>query len=106
MPKITYVDVDGRSRTVDIAEGVSVMEGAVLNGVPGIEAVCGGACSCATCHVYVEPQWLERLPEPAELETAMLEFASGTQSNSRLSCQLRVTTGLDGLIVRTPKSQS
>ena len=106
MPKITYVDVDGRSRTVDLAEGVSVMEGAVLNGVPGIEAVCGGACSCATCHVYVEPQWLERLPEPAELETAMLEFASGTQANSRLACQLRVTAGLDGLIVRTPKSQS
>ena len=97
MPKITYVEVDGRSRTVDLAEGVSVMEGAVLNGVPGIEAVCGGACSCATCHVYLEPQWLERLPEPAELEN---ESEDRRDPDCRISRAAAIATLANGPAMR------
>lgn len=102
MPKVTYISHKGDRLTVDINEGFSVMEGAVSNGVDNIEAVCGGACACATCHVYVEGGWLEKLDPKSEEEAAMLDFASGVQPNSRLSCQIIVSTGLDGLVVSVP----
>ena len=105
MPKITYIEQNGNERTVDVPVGWSVMEGAVKNRVPGIDADCGGACACATCHVYVDPAWEDNLPPREEMEQSMLDFALEVKNNSRLSCQLRVTPALDGLIVRTPKSQ-
>lgn len=105
MPKITYIDQAGTERTVEVPEGWSVMEGAVKNAVPGIDADCGGACACATCHVYVDRAWLEKLPAKDEMEETMLDFAQDVKANSRLSCQLKVTATLDGLRVKTPNSQ-
>jgi len=105
MPKITYIDNSGKERVVEVPVGWTVMEGAVKNRVPGIDADCGGACACATCHVYVDPAWLEKLPKRQDMEEQMLDFAIELKSNSRLSCQIKVTHALDGLIVRTPKSQ-
>jgi len=105
MPKITFIQPDGREQTVEIAIGWSVMEGAVRGLVPGIDADCGGACACATCHVYVDPAWTTALPAKSEMEETMLDFAQDARSNSRLSCQLRVTSDMDGLIVRVPSSQ-
>ena len=105
MPKITYIDQSGKERTVEVPAGWTVMEGAVKNRVPGIDADCGGACACATCHVYVDPAWLDKLPKRQDMEEQMLDFAIELKSNSRLSCQIKVTPALDGLIVRTPKSQ-
>ncbi len=105
MPKITFIQPDGRTQTVEVAPGWSVMEGAVRNLVRGIDADCGGACACATCHVYVDPSWSAALPAKSDMEEAMLDFAQGVQPTSRLSCQLRVTTDLDGLVVRVPDSQ-
>jgi 2Fe-2S ferredoxin len=105
MPKIRYVDHDGKERDVEVAEGLSVMEGAVKNLVPGIDADCGGACACATCHVYVDEEWLGKLDPKSDMEETMLDFAQELKPNSRLSCQIKVTQALDGLTVRTPKSQ-
>ena len=105
MPKIKYVEHDGKEREVDVAEGLSVMEGAVKNLVPGIDADCGGACACATCHVYVDEAWLAKLDPKSDMEETMLDFAQELKPNSRLSCQIKVTPALDGLTVRTPKSQ-
>lgn len=105
MPKITYIEHDGTAHTVEVPAGWSVMEGAVNNRIPGIDADCGGACSCATCHVYVDPAWQDKLPPREEMESSMLDFAIELKANSRLSCQLRVSEALDGLIVRMPKSQ-
>jgi 2Fe-2S ferredoxin len=105
MAKITFITHDGQEQTVEIADGWSLMEGAVRNGVPGIDADCGGACACATCHVYVDPAWLAALPPKSDSEDAMLDFALVTSPNSRLSCQIKVTPALDGLIVRVPVSQ-
>ena len=105
MPRITYIEHNGTEHTVDVAEGLSVMEGAVKNRIPGIDADCGGACACATCHVYVQAPWSEVVGGRNELEEAMLDFAEQVKENSRLSCQIRVTAELDGLVVRTPKSQ-
>ena len=105
MAKITFITHDGEERIVDIADGWSLMEGAVRNGVPGIDADCGGACACATCHVYVDPAWTAALPPKSDSEDAMLDFALVTSPNSRLSCQIKVTKALDGLIVRVPVSQ-
>jgi len=105
MPKVTFIQPDGTRQTVEIAIGWSVMEGAVRNSVPGIDADCGGACACATCHVYVDPDWVAKLPSKSEMEETMLDFAQGTAPASRLSCQLRVTADMDGLIVRVPTSQ-
>ena len=105
MPKITYIDQSGKERVVEVPVGWTVMEGAVKNRVPGIDADCGGACACATCHVYVDPEWLPKLPKRQDMEEQMLDFAIELKSNSRLSCQIKVTPALDGLIVRTPKSQ-
>ena len=105
MPKVKFIQPDGEEQVVEIAPGWSVMEGAVKNRVPGIDADCGGACACATCHVYVDPKWLPALPPKDEMEDAMLDFAVGAAPNSRLSCQLRMTSALDGLVVRVPVSQ-
>jgi 2Fe-2S ferredoxin len=106
MPKITYIEYTGKSeRTVEVPVGWTVMEGAVKNRVPGIDADCGGACACATCHVYVEGDWLAKLPPRQDMEEQMLDFAQDVRPNSRLSCQLKVTPALDGLVVRTPKTQ-
>jgi 2Fe-2S ferredoxin len=105
MPKITYIDHSGKERSVEVPSGWSVMEGAIKNRVPGIDADCGGACACATCHVYVDPAWLPKLPPRHDMEQSMLDFAEDVRANSRLSCQIKVTQELDGLVVRTPKSQ-
>ena len=105
MPKITYIDESGTKREVEVPAGWSVMEGAVKNLVPGIDADCGGACACATCHVYVDPPWLDKLPPKQEMEETMLDFGQDVRPNSRLSCQIKVTPELDGLVVRTPRSQ-
>lgn len=105
MIKITFIDAEGTSRTVDAEEGATVMETAVRNGVPGIEAECGGACSCATCHVYVDEEWEAVTGQPQPMEEDMLDFAFDVRPNSRLSCQIRVRPELDGLVVRTPIRQ-
>jgi 2Fe-2S ferredoxin len=106
MAKVTYIEHSGTAHTVDAPIGSSVMEGAVRNGVPGIDADCGGACACATCHVYIDPAWLSAAGAPSETEAAMLEYAAeSVETNSRLSCQLKLTDELDGLIVRMPRRQ-
>ena len=106
MPKITYIDSGGTSREVDAELGSTVMESAIKNGVPEIEAECGGACACATCHVYVDEQWLEITGGPSPMEEDMLDFGYDVRPNSRLSCQIKVTEALEGLIVRTPPRQA
>jgi len=106
MVKITFIDAAGTARTVEAEVGSTVMETAMKNNVPGIEAECGGACACSTCHVYVEEAWRERVGEPSPMEEDMLDFAFEVRPNSRLSCQIRVSEALDGLIVRTPERQA
>jgi ferredoxin, 2Fe-2S len=105
MVKITYIDAEGTARTVEAEEGATVMETAVRNGIPGIDAECGGACACATCHVYVADAWKEAVGEPEPMEEDMLDFAFDVRPNSRLSCQIRVKPELDGLVVHTPVKQ-
>ena len=105
MVKITFIDSAGQSRTVDAEEGATVMETAVRNAVPEIEAECGGACACATCHIYVDPAWVEKTGKPDPMEEDMLDFAFEVQPTSRLSCQIKVKSQLDGLVVRTPSRQ-
>ena len=107
MPKITYIEHNGTAHTVDAVAGQSVMRGAVDNNVPGIDADCGGECACATCHVYVDDAWLgvTGTPEPGSQEASMLSFAALAQPSSRLSCQVKVSEALDGLIVRLPEGQ-
>jgi 2Fe-2S ferredoxin len=105
MTKITYIEHNGTECTVDVPNGLSVMEGAVKFRIPEIDGDCGGACACATCHVYVAPEWLERLPPMQELERNMLKFANTPNETSRLSCQIKVAPELDGLTVTTPVSQ-
>ena len=106
MVKITYMDGSGASRTVDGEIGSTVMETAIKNGIPGIEAECGGACACSTCHVYVAEAWTEKTGEPSPMEEDMLDFAFDVRPNSRLSCQIKVSEALDGLIVTTPERQA
>nr|TFG55628.1 MAG: 2Fe-2S iron-sulfur cluster binding domain-containing protein [Hyphomicrobiales bacterium] len=105
MPKITYIEHNGTEHAVDVPVGWTVMEGAVKNRVPGIDADCGGACACATCHVYVDPAWKDKIPQREDMEESMLDFALDAQPDSRLSCQIKVTEALDGFKVRMPKSQ-
>ena len=105
MAKITFIQPNGASQTVDIPAGWSIMEGAVRANVPGIDADCGGACACATCHVVVEGEWAAKLPPKSEMEETMLDFAIQPKAGSRLSCQLRVTPDMDGLVLRVPSSQ-
>jgi len=106
MPKITYIDFGGTARDVEATVGATVMETAIQNNVPGIEAECGGACSCSTCHVYVDPAWKEATGEPGPMEEDMLDFAFDVRPTSRLSCQIQVTEALDGLTVSTPERQA
>ena len=106
MAKITFIDASGSSRTVDAETGSTVMEIAIKNSIPGIEAECGGACACATCHVYVDEAWTEIVGKPSPMEEDMLDFGFDVKGNSRLSCQIKVSDHLDGLIVRTPERQA
>ena len=106
MAKIHFVDHSGETRTIDVENGATVMEAAIRNAIPGIEAECGGACACSTCHVYIEEDWREKVGEPSPMEEDMLDFAYEVKPNSRLSCQIKVTAELDGLVVRTPERQA
>ena len=106
MPKIIYKDNQGNSKIIEVENGLSVMEGAIQNDIPGIDADCGGAMACATCHVYVEEKWFSKLPKAEEAEVDMIDMAYEPKKNSRLSCQLIVSEELDGLIVTTPSKQS
>jgi ferredoxin, 2Fe-2S len=107
VPRVTYRPSGGGEHTIDVPVGWSVMEGAVKNGVEGILAECGGSCACATCHVFVDADWLDRLPPPSEMEKDLLTCtAEPARENSRLSCQLQVEPGLDGLRVSLPERQS
>jgi 2Fe-2S ferredoxin len=105
MAKITFIQPDGSEMTVDATPGMTVMETAKLNLVPGIEAECGGACACATCHVYVDTAWREKIGAPSQMEEDMLDFAFDVREESRLSCQIKVTPELDGLVLRVPAKQ-
>ena len=106
MPKITYIESNGNSKTIDVANGLSVMEGAIQNNIPGIDADCGGGMACATCHVYVKEEWLDKLDKTEDAEQDMIDMAFEPKKNSRLSCQLIVSNKLDGLIVTTPSKQT
>ena len=106
MAKIHFVDHSGETRTIDVENGATVMEAAIRNAVPGIEAECGGACACATCHVYVEEEWREKTGGPSPMEEDMLDFGYDVRPNSRLSCQIKVTDALDGLRVAVPERQA
>ena len=105
MAKITFIQHNGSEQTVEGHAGMTVMETAVKNMVPGIDADCGGACACATCHVYVEPGWLEKTGQRNPMEEDMLDFAFDVREESRLSCQIKVSDVLDGLRVRVPEKQ-
>ena len=106
MTKITYKDFEGGSKTIEVENGLSVMEGAIQNEIPGIDADCGGSMACATCHVYVEENWLKKLPKAEDAENDMIDMAFEPKKNSRLSCQIIVSNELDGLVVTTPEKQS
>ena len=106
MPKITYINKDGSSKTIEVDKGLSVMEGAIQKNISGIDADCGGSLACATCHVYVEEKWLNKIPKAEEAEVDMIDMAYEPKKNSRLSCQLIVTDEMDGLEVTTPEKQS
>ena len=105
MARITYIEPDGSERIVDVKAGLSLMEGAINNGVNGIEADCGGVCACATCHIYVDVDWIEAAGPRTDIEEAMLDLANEVRDNSRLSCQVKVTDGMDGLILSIPEEQ-
>ena len=105
MAKITFIEHNGTEHVVDGENGMSVMETAVKNMVPGIDADCGGACACATCHVYLQGDWVDKLGERSEMEEDMLDFAFEVQDSSRLSCQIRVSDDIDGLVVQVPEKQ-
>ena len=105
MPKITYIEHDGKTHTIEVASGLSVMEGAVQNNIPGFDADCGGSMACATCHVYVKEEWFNKLPKKEDGEEDMLDMAFEPKKNSRLSCQLMVSDQLDGLVVNLPEKQ-
>ena len=106
MPRIIYITFDGNKHEVEVPIGLTVMEGARDNNIPGIEADCGGACACSTCHVYVDDEWVDRLPQKEDMESDMLEFAfSPDDKTSRLTCQITITEDLEGLIVKMPEKQ-
>jgi 2Fe-2S ferredoxin len=105
MSKVTFIEHNGKSHQVDATSGLSLMRAAVDNNVPGIDADCGGECACATCHVYVQGDWLAKTGEQSDMEKSMLGFAAVTQPNSRLSCQIKVSPALDGLVVSLPEGQ-
>ena len=105
MAKITYINSNGSSKTIEVENGLSVMEGAIQNNVAGIDADCGGGMACATCHVYVKEEWFNKLPKTEDAEQDMIDMAFEPKKNSRLSCQIIVTDELDGLVVTTPSKQ-
>ena len=105
MVKINYIEHNGTKRTVDVPEGISLMEGALKHHIPGIDGDCGGACACATCHIYVAPEWFDKLKPMNDLERGMLKFANDPKQNSRLACQIVATPALEGMTVTTPESQ-
>jgi 2Fe-2S ferredoxin len=105
VPKITFIEFDGTAHEIDVPAGGSVMEAAVSNNVPGIDADCGGACACATCHVFVNEAWMGQVGERGEMEQSMLDFAENVRATSRLSCQIVLTDELDGLVVDMPEAQ-
>ncbi|WP_449434616.1 2Fe-2S iron-sulfur cluster-binding protein [Pseudomonas putida] len=105
MTRVTYIEFNGTQHDIEANDGLTLMKVAVNNDINGIVAECGGACACATCHVYVDEQWLAKLPPMDNTEHDMLDFAAGVQANSRLSCQIKVSAGLDGIVVRMPDSQ-
>ncbi len=105
MAKITYIEFSGSEHVIDVENGLSVMEGAIQNMVPGIDGDCGGACACATCHVYVDDTWADKVGERSQMEESMLDFTSEVKENSRLCCQIKVSDELDGLVVRLPEHQ-
>ena len=106
MVKVNFTDHTGTTRTVDVEAGATVMEAAIRNAIPGIEAECGGACACATCHVYVDAPWGEKVGAPTPMEEDMLDFGFDVRPNSRLSCQIKVTDELEGLSLSTPERQA
>ena len=106
MPKVTYKDFKGNSKTIVVENGLSVMEGAIQNDISGIDADCGGSMACATCHVYVEEKWFEKIPKAEDAEVDMIDMAFEPKKNSRLSCQIIVSDELDGLEVTTPEKQT
>ena len=105
MPRITYIEHNGAEHTVDVPIGLTVMEGAVNNNIPGIDADCGGACACSTCHAYVDPDWVARIPAREDMELDMLDFAYEPNERSRLTCQVKVTAEMDGLVLQLPEKQ-
>lgn len=105
MATVTYIEFGGATHQLDLMEGLSVMQGAVDNGVRGIIGDCGGACSCATCHVYVDAAWIDKVGDKGDMEAMILEEVCDPQPNSRLSCQIRITEALDGLVIRVPEKQ-
>jgi|TARA_B100001093_G_C26373540_1_gene819775 2Fe-2S ferredoxin len=105
MAKIKYIEHSGTEHEIDVANGLTVMEGAIKNKVPGIDADCGGACACATCHVYIDESWAAKIPQKEDGEEDMLDFAFEVKESSRLSCQITVDDTLDGLIVSIPEKQ-
>ena len=105
MPKITYIEHNGKSHTIEVPKDLTVMEGAIQNTIPGIDADCGGACACATCHVYVNEEWIDKLPATTNTEQDMLDMAFQPNKQSRLSCQIVVNEDLDGLVVKMPSKQ-
>ena len=106
MPKITYKDYQGTSRTIEVESGLSVMEGSIQKEIPGIDADCGGSMACATCHVYVDDKWFDKIPKAEDAEIDMIDMAFEPKKNSRLSCQLIVSDELDGMVVTTPTKQT
>ena len=106
MAKITYIENNGKEHTVDVQNGLTVMEGAVQNDIPGIDADCGGSMACATCHVYVDDKWFDKIPKAEDAEIDMIDMAFEPKKNSRLSCQIIVNEELDGLEVTTPEKQT
>ena len=106
MAKVTFITHDGKNHEVDAVNGSTLMETAIKNSVPGIEAECGGACACATCHVYVDDAWREAVGGPQAMEEDMLDFAWEVQESSRLSCQVKISDELDGLVVKIPEKQA
>ncbi len=106
MPKITYIEHNGKSHILDVAKGLSVMEGAIQNNIPGIDADCGGGMACATCHVYVKEEWFDKLPKKEDGEEDMIDMAYEPNKFSRLSCQLIVLDELEGLVVKLPEKQA
>ena len=107
MPKVTYIEADGATHNVDVASGTTGRDAAIDNNIPGIDGDCGGVCACATCHVYVDPEWIDRVGRAAEgeMEAELLQFAEDCRDNSRLACQINITDELDGLVLNIPAGQ-